>query len=141
MVWPLWYRFKMLWLSCTYLVPRFCVKSRVAREVSAWCMGCLGEALAYSCRGMWSLYAKGVQFRIRACRAVGRMVINHFALTRCFVMTASLPPLQRRTGDPAITDLLERRDIQILLRLREPENYFLDRRILQTVRLLIEPRR
>ena len=146
MVWPLLYRFKILWLSCTYLVPRCCVMSLVAREVSAWCRGCLGEALAYSCREMWSLYAKGVQSRIRACRAVGRMVINHFALTRCFVMTASLPPLQCRTGDPAITDLLitdllERRGMQIVLRLREPENYFLDQRILQTVRLLIEPRR
>ena len=80
MVWPLLYRFKILWLSCAYLVPRFCVMSLVAREVSAWCRGCLGEALAYSCREMWSLYAKGVRSRIRACRAVGRMAINYFAV-------------------------------------------------------------
>ena len=95
---------------------------------------------------MWSLYAKGVQSRIRACRAVGRMVINHFALARCFLMTALSPLWQGRTADPAITDLLitdllERRGMQILLRLGEPENYFLDERILQTVRLRIEPRR
>ena len=125
MVWPLLYRFKILRLSCTYLVPRFCVMSLVAREVSAWCRGCLGEALAYSCREMWSLYAKGVQSRIRACRAVARMVINHFALVR-FVGAASL---QGRTADPAIIDLLERRGIdllerhgmQIVLRLTDPQ--------------------
>ena len=117
MVWPLLYRFKILWLSCAYMVPRFCVMSLVAREVSAWCRGCLGEALAYSCREMWSLYAKGVQSRIRACRAVGRMAINHFALVRFFGAAS----LQGRTADPPIIDLLERRGMQIVLRLTDPQ--------------------
>ena len=54
---------------------------------------------------MWSLYAEGVQSRIRACRAVGRMVINHFALVRYCLMAGAL---QGRTTDPAITDLLDR---------------------------------
>ena len=106
MVWPLLYRFKILWLSCAYLVPRFCGMSLVAREVSAWCRGCLGEALAYSCREMWSLYAKGARSRIRACRAVGRMVINHFALVLFWRASVRAAWLQGRTADPAIIDLL-----------------------------------
>ena len=89
---------------------------------------------------MWSLYAKGVQSRIRACRAVGRMVINHFALVRYCLMAASL---QGRTTDPAITDLLDRRrhGAQIVLRLANPATiHLLERRIMQTVVLrLTEP--
>ena len=109
MVWPLLYRFKILWLSCAYLVPRFCVMSLVAREVSAWCRGCLGEALAYSCREMWSLYAKDVRSRIRACRAVGRMVINHFALVRFWRASVWAHWLQGRALDPTIFHLVKQR--------------------------------
>ena len=67
---------------------------------------------------MWSLYAKGVQSRIRACRAVGRMVINHFALVRFFGAASSF---RGRTADPPIIDLLERRGMQIVLRLTDPQ--------------------
>ena len=119
MVWPLLYRFKILWLSCAYLVPRFCVMSLVAREVSAWCRGCQGEALAYSCREMWSLYAKGVRSRIRACRAVGRMVINHFALVRFWRASVCAAWLQGRTADPFAIHLLKHRGMQIVQRLRD----------------------